>query len=142
MIRLQGPGGGAHREAGAGSRSALLVGVDAYAHGAGFQAPASASANVEALRRLLAEQEDAHFEVETLVNPEKTSLMKSLQKVFKDASPNDTVLLYYCGTPSSPRGATSTCAPTTPSWTTWMPPRSPWSGSPSGPSTRAGPRSW
>lgn len=80
-----------------GSRSALLVGVDAYAHGAGFQAPASASANVEAMRRLLAEQEDAHFEVETLVNPEKTSLMKSLQKAFKDASPNDTVVLYYCG---------------------------------------------
>ena len=29
-----------------GNRSALLIGVDAYAHGAGFQAPASASARV------------------------------------------------------------------------------------------------
>jgi hypothetical protein len=80
-----------------GNRSALLIGVDAYADGSGFLAPASASANVEALRAVLGDQADAHFEVETLVNPEKTALMKSLQKIFKDALPNDTVLLYYCG---------------------------------------------
>ncbi len=80
-----------------GSRSALLVGVDAYAHGAGFQAPGSASSSVDALRKLLADRDDTHFQVETLINPEKTALMKSLQKVFKDALPNDTVLLYYCG---------------------------------------------
>ena len=80
-----------------GSRSALLVGVDAYAHGAGFQAPGCASSSVDALRKLLADRDDTHFQVETLINPEKTALMKSLQKVFKDALPNDTVLLYYCG---------------------------------------------
>jgi hypothetical protein len=57
-----------------------------------------------ALGRLLAERDDTHFQVETLVNPEKTALMKSLQKVFKDALPNDTVLLYYCGTPNCPPG--------------------------------------
>lgn len=79
-----------------GARSALLVGLDAYAHGAGFPVPATASANVDALRDVLG-KEDAHFEMECLLNPEKTALMKSLQKVFKDALPNDTVLFYYCG---------------------------------------------
>lgn len=93
-----------------GSRRALLVGLDAY-RGQGFQAPASAPANVEALRRVLAEQEDAHFEVDALLNPEKTQLMKSLQKVFKDARPNDTVLLYYCGHAKlSARGDLYLCA--------------------------------
>lgn len=80
-----------------GNRAALLVGVDAYAHGAGFQAPGCASSNVDAMRKLLADRDDTHFQVETLVNPEKTALMKNLHKVFKDALPNDTVLLYYCG---------------------------------------------
>jgi hypothetical protein len=78
------------------AKIALLIGVSEYGEGI---PPLSAPLNdVEAMQRVLQDPSLGGFEqVERLLNPDAIAMRKAIQKLFKEASKEDLILLFFSG---------------------------------------------
>lgn len=77
-------------------KAALLIGVSEYGEGI---PPLSAPPNdVEAMKRVLENPNMGGFdEVQTLINAESVPIQQAIQRLFKNASKEDLVLLFFSG---------------------------------------------
>ncbi|WP_225225812.1 caspase family protein [Komarekiella delphini-convector] len=75
---------------------ALLIGVSEY--GEDIPPLSSALNDVEAMQRVLQNPSLGSFEqIEHLLNPDQTEMRRAIQKLFKEASKEDLVLLFFSG---------------------------------------------
>ncbi|MDB9343956.1 GUN4 domain-containing protein [Nodularia spumigena CS-586/05] len=78
------------------AKIALLIGVSEY--GEGITPLSSPLNDVEAMQRVLQNPNLGGFEqVERLFNPNMTEMRKAIQKLFKEASKEDLILLFFSG---------------------------------------------
>ncbi|HYW22314.1 MAG TPA: GUN4 domain-containing protein [Nodularia sp. (in: cyanobacteria)] len=78
------------------AKIALLIGVSEY--GEGIPPLSSALNDVEAMQRVLEDPNLGGFEqVKPLLNPDTIAMRKAIQKLFKEASKEDLVLLFFSG---------------------------------------------
>jgi hypothetical protein len=77
-------------------KAALLIGVSEYGEGI---PPLSAPTNdVEAMKRVLENPNMGGFdEVQTLINAESVPIQQAIQRLFKNASKEDLILLFFSG---------------------------------------------
>ncbi|WP_226889605.1 caspase family protein [Nostoc sp. MG11] len=75
---------------------ALLIGVSEY--GEGIPALSSALNDVEAMQRVLQNPSLGGFEqVERLLNPDAIAMRRAIQRLFREATKDDLVLLFFSG---------------------------------------------
>jgi GUN4-like/Caspase domain len=78
------------------AKIALLIGVSEY--GKGIPPLSSALNDVEAMERVLQNPNLGGFEqVERLLNPDAIAMRKAIQKLFREATKDDLVLLFFSG---------------------------------------------
>ncbi|MDB9316507.1 caspase, EACC1-associated type [Nodularia spumigena] len=78
------------------AKIALLIGVSEY--GKDIPALSSPLNDVEAMQRVLQDPNLGGFEqVERLLNPDAIAMRKAIQKLFKEASKEDLILLFFSG---------------------------------------------
>lgn len=75
-------------------KRALVVGIDHYADS---QIPSLETARADAIAVSRQLQRIFSYDVHTLLDPERADIVKALKQLATEASPNDTVTLYFAG---------------------------------------------
>jgi Caspase domain len=78
-----------------GNRFALLIGVSKY--GEGFQPLLGSLLDIAEMKKVLSDPDCGNFQVEILPDPGLLHMRSSIEKFFRDRSPNDLLLLYFSG---------------------------------------------
>ncbi|MBN3882787.1 MAG: ABC transporter substrate-binding protein [Nostoc sp. JL34] len=78
------------------AKVALLIGVSEY-ESPHLKALPAATQDVEAMQRVLQDQEIGGFDVKTLINPEPVAMQEAIETLFSNRQKDDLVLLYFSG---------------------------------------------